>query len=60
MVWQDFMFACAVYELTPEFEANIRQEFIENVKRLRHHASLGAGGAATTKWNSSYSNVTPG
>ena len=41
MVWQDFMFACAVYELTPEFEANIRQEFIENVKRLRHHASLG-------------------
>ena len=25
MVWQDFMFACAVYELTPEFEANIRQ-----------------------------------
>lgn len=41
MVWQDFMFACAVYELTPEFEANIRQEFIDNVKRIRHHASLG-------------------
>lgn len=41
LVWQDFMFACAVYELTPEFEANIRREFIENVKRLRHHASLG-------------------
>lgn len=41
IVWQDFMFACAVYELTPEFKANIRQEFIDNVKRLRHHASLG-------------------
>lgn len=41
MVWQDFMFACAVYELTPEFKANIRQEFIDNVKRIRHHASLG-------------------
>ena len=41
MVWQDFMFACSVYELTPEFEANIRQEFIDNIKRLRHHASLG-------------------
>lgn len=40
-VWQDFMFACSVYELTPEFEANIRQEFIDNIKRLRHHASLG-------------------
>lgn len=41
MVWQDFMFACAVYDLTPEFEANIRAEFVDNVKRLRHHASLG-------------------
>lgn len=41
IVWQDFMFACAVYHLTPEFEENIRQEFIDNVKRLRHHASLG-------------------
>lgn len=41
VVWQDFMFACAVYDLTPEFEENIREEFIDNVKRLRHHASLG-------------------
>ena len=40
LIWQDFMFACSVYELTPEFEANIRQEFIDNIKRLRHHASL--------------------
>lgn len=41
VVWQDFMFACSVYELTPEFEANIRQEFVENIKRIRHHACLG-------------------
>lgn len=41
IVWQDFMFACAVYELTPQFKANIRQEFIDNIKRIRHHASLG-------------------
>ena len=41
VVWQDFMFACAVYDLTPEFEENIREEFIDNIKRLRHHASLG-------------------
>ena len=41
VVWQDFMFACAVYDLTPEFEANIRAEFVDNIKRLRHHASLG-------------------
>lgn len=41
VVWEDFMFACAVYDLTPEFEENIIQEFIDNLKRIRHHASLG-------------------
>ena len=40
MVWQDFMFACASYELTEAFEANIRAEFKDNIIRLRHHASL--------------------
>ena len=40
LVWQDFMFACAVYNLTEEFEANITAEFIDNVRRLRHHPSL--------------------
>lgn len=39
-VWQDFMFACSVYELTETFEENIRREFIDNIKRLRHHPSL--------------------
>jgi beta-mannosidase len=41
VIWQDFMFACAVYDLTPEFEANITAEFADNLKRIRHHASLG-------------------
>ncbi|MCD7776088.1 MAG: glycoside hydrolase family 2 protein, partial [Firmicutes bacterium] len=41
IVWQDFMFACAIYDLTTEFEENIRAEFRDNIKRLRHHASLG-------------------
>lgn len=41
VVWQDFMFACAVYRLTEDFEENITIEIIQNVKRLRHHASLG-------------------
>ncbi|MDR1537702.1 MAG: glycoside hydrolase family 2 protein [Clostridiales bacterium] len=41
LVWQDFMFACAIIELTPEFKENIKQELICNIKRLRHHASLG-------------------
>lgn len=41
IVWQDLMFACNVYDLTEEFEDNITKEITENVKRLRHHASLG-------------------
>lgn len=41
VVWQDFMFACAVYHLTEEFEENICAEIVDNVRRLRHHASLG-------------------
>lgn len=41
VVWQDFMYACASYELDNEFEANIRQETIDNVRRIRHHACLG-------------------
>ena len=35
------MFACAMYELSPEFEKSIRGEFVDNIIRLRHHASLG-------------------
>ncbi|MCQ2509045.1 MAG: glycoside hydrolase family 2 protein [Lachnospiraceae bacterium] len=41
VVWQDFMFACGHYDLTEEFEENVTAEFIDNIKRLRHHASLG-------------------
>lgn len=41
LVWQDFMYSCASYELNTEFEENIRMETIENVRRIRHHASLG-------------------
>ena len=40
LVWQDFMFACAEYLLTDAFDASIRAEFTDNVRRLRHHASL--------------------
>ena len=40
LVWEDFMFACAHYRFTPEFEENITAEFIDNIKRIRHHASL--------------------
>lgn len=40
MVWQDLMYACAFYDLTPDFERSIRAETHQNVARLRHHASL--------------------
>ena len=33
MVWQDFMFACSVYEIPMlQFEDNIRHEFTDNVE----------------------------
>jgi beta-mannosidase len=41
VVWQDFMFACANYPFDTEFENNITHEIEDNVKRIRHHASLG-------------------
>jgi len=40
LVWQDFMFACSMYPGDDAFLENVRQEAIENVRRLRNHASL--------------------
>ncbi|MBZ0293650.1 MAG: beta galactosidase jelly roll domain-containing protein [Anaerolineae bacterium] len=42
LVWQDFMFACAMYpEYDPDFVENVTQEAIYQVRRLRGHACLG-------------------
>lgn len=42
VVWIDFMFACGVYRLCDdEFEQNMIEEFIQNIKRIRNHPSLG-------------------
>ena len=40
IVWQDFPFACAVYPYHEEFVRNVKQEAIQNIKRIRHHPSL--------------------
>lgn len=40
-IWQDFMFACATYPtFDQEFMANVKVEAEQQIKRLRHHASL--------------------
>lgn len=40
LVWQDFMFACSTYPMTPERLENIKQEAIDNVVRLRNHPCI--------------------
>lgn len=40
MIWQDFMFACSMYPAEGALLENIRQEAIDNVKRLRNHACI--------------------
>ena len=40
LVWQDFMFACAMYPSDSLFIENIKTEAIQNIKRLRNHPSI--------------------
>ncbi|MFC4738832.1 glycoside hydrolase family 2 protein [Flavobacterium ponti] len=40
LVWQDFMFACAMYPGDKAFLDNVKQEVIDNVNRLQNHPSL--------------------
>ena len=40
LVWQDFMFACAMYPGDQEFLKSVEQEAEFNVKRLRGHPSI--------------------
>ena len=40
MVWQDFMFACAMYPGDSSFLENVRLEAIDNYNRLKKHTSL--------------------
>lgn len=40
LVWQDFIFGCVPYPSDDAFLANVQDEVIYNIKRLRNHASL--------------------
>ncbi|EDV41870.1 uncharacterized protein Dana_GF17689 [Drosophila ananassae] len=39
-IWQDMMFACAMYPVGDEFLASVREEVRQNAKRLSHHPSV--------------------
>ncbi len=40
LIWQDFVFSCSIYPADEAFFENVRVEAVENVRRLRHRASL--------------------
>jgi beta-mannosidase len=41
LVWQDMIFSCSIYPFGSEdFLENVKQEILQNVRRLRHRASL--------------------
>ncbi len=40
LVWQDFMFACAMYPGDSLFIKNVKQEVNDNVRRLRNHPCI--------------------
>ncbi len=40
LVWQDLMFACAMYPADESFLDNVRAEVRDNIRRLRNHPSI--------------------
>ena len=41
LVWQEFIFSCSIYPLdNHDFLENVRMEVVQNIRRLRHRASL--------------------
>ena len=40
LVWQDFMFACALYPGDEEFLHNVTDEAVYQIRRLRNHPSI--------------------
>ena len=40
LVWQDLMFACGTYPTDKAFLANVREELVHQIKRLKDHPSI--------------------
>ena len=40
LIWQEMIFACAMYPGDDEFLENVRKEVVDNVIRIRNHACL--------------------
>uniref|UniRef100_A0A672N033 Beta-mannosidase n=1 Tax=Sinocyclocheilus grahami TaxID=75366 RepID=A0A672N033_SINGR len=40
MIWQDFMFACALYTTEKDFIQTVREEITQQVRRLKSHPSV--------------------
>jgi len=40
LVWQDFMFACSMYPGDEAYLASVKDEAVQNVKRLRNHPCI--------------------
>jgi beta-mannosidase len=40
LVWHDLMFACAMYPSDESFLRNVKEEILENVRRIRNHPSI--------------------
>ncbi|XP_078033750.1 beta-mannosidase [Augochlora pura] len=40
MIWQDFMFACGMYPTTTKFLDSVKEEVVQNVRRLKNHPSI--------------------
>lgn len=40
LIWQDMMFACAMYPVTPDYLSSVRREIRQNILRIMHHPSI--------------------